>query len=238
MIKENISYEAAGETCHGYIAYEDTPSKKPVVMVVPAFEGCNQFVKDYADKIAALGYIGFAVDVYGEGRIGTDLDSCMGYAMTLFNNRQLVRDRMMDTFNFAKTLPQADANNMASIGFCLGGLCSLDLARSGANVNGVASFHGALVAPGEDLPNKNITAQMLVMTGYDDPQVPPEQVQAFCEEMKQDDFQIITYSQTKHAFTDPEAHVIGPKEFGREYNATTCHRAWQACTQFLEDIFN
>lgn len=235
MRTEKITYQAGGETCVGYLAYTENTGNKPCVMIVPAFEGLNDFVKDYANKIAELGYVGFAIDIYGEGRTGHDLETCMGYAMNLFQNRQLIRDRMLDTFSFAKTLPQVDENRIAAIGFCLGGLCCLDLARSGADINGVASFHGALMPSG--LEDKAVTAQMLVMTGYDDPQVPPEQVQAFCEEMKAYDFQLIVYSNTKHAYTDPKAHEIGLAEMGREYNAKTTARAWQACKQFLADLF-
>lgn len=235
MITQKVEYLAGGETCKGYVAYEDTPEKKPVVMVVPAFEGLVDATRDYANQLARLGYIGFAIDMYGEGRTADNLDGCMELAMGLFNNRQLIRDRMQDTYVFARNLDHAELNKVAAIGFCLGGLCCLDLVRSGSDINGIASFHGALVP--SDLPNENMTAKMLVMTGLDDPQVPPEQVQAFCEEMKDTDLQLIIYSQTKHAFTDPKAHEIGPAEMGRQYNSKTTERAWQACQQFLQDLF-
>jgi dienelactone hydrolase len=230
-----VTYEAGGVTCKGYLAYQDTPEKKPCVLVVHAFEGCNDLARDYANKCAELGYVGFAVDMYGDGVVEDTLEGCMEHAMALFTNRELVRTRMQDTYAFAKTLEQVDPKTIAAMGFCLGGLCCLDLARSGTNVKGVASFHGALVPP-VGLEKHPITAQMLVMTGYDDPQVPPEQVQAFCEEMKNDDLQLIVYTKTKHAFTDPDAAKIGPPEFGREYHAQTTARAWQACQQFFADI--
>lgn len=235
MINKSISYRAGGETCRGYLSHEESDSKKPLVMVVHAFEGCNEFAKKTADKLSALGYVGFAVDMYGEGRTADTLEGCMDYAMKLFNDRQLVRQRMLETFAFARTLSNVDASKTAAIGFCLGGLCCLDLARSGADVCGIASFHGALVPP-EGLDVNEISAKMLVMTGSDDPQIPTDQVDAFLKEMKACDLQLIQYSQTKHAFTDPEAHKIGPPEMGREYNELTAKRSWKACLSFLDEI--
>jgi len=237
MITEKISYQAGGATCLGYLAYEESSEKKPLVIVVPAFEGLTDFAKGYANQLAELGYIGFAIDVYGDGQAPQGFDDCLAMAMSLFNNRQLIRDRMQDTYAFAKTIEQADANKIAAIGFCLGGLCCLDLVRSGADVKGIASFHGSLAQ--SDLPNEIMTAQMLVMTGMDDPQVPKEQVQALCEEMKDCDLQLIQYSQTMHAFTNPNAGDLGSsKHTGSKYNSKTAARSWKACVQFLQDLFN
>ncbi len=235
MITKTVTYQAGGETCIGYLAYHDDGKKKPLVMVVHAFEGCNDFAKGYAEKLAELGYVGFAIDMYGQGQLGHDLETCMAHAMKLFNNRQLVRDRILDTLAFATTLDMVDSGNIAAMGFCLGGLCCLDLARAGANVKGVASLHGALVAP--DLEQKTTAAKVLVLHGYDDPQVPHDQIGALMTEMKGADVQFMLYSNTKHAYTDPEAHKIGPPEMGREYNALTTQRAWQACQSFFEECF-
>ena len=154
MQTATITYQAGGAICKGYVAYEDTPEKKPLVMVVHAFEGLNDLACDYADKLAKLGYVGFAIDMYGEGQTADTLEGCMEHAMALFTNRKLVRERIQNTYAFAKTLEQVDSDKIAAIGFCLGGLCCLDLARSGSDIKGVASFHGALVPP-EDLPNED-----------------------------------------------------------------------------------
>lgn len=237
MVKNNVSYSAGGTTCKAYLTFEDTPGKKPLVMVVHAFEGCNALAKHYADKIAALGYIGFAVDMYGEGKTANTLDGAMKYAMQLFNDRALVRQRMLDTLAYARSLPEVDTQKIAALGFCLGGLCCLDLARSGADVLGVASFHGALDAP-EGLDQKNITAKILVMNGYEDPQIPPAKLAPFMQEMQSTDVQFVLYNHTKHAFTDPDASKIGSPEMGRVYNALTTKRAWATCENFLAELFD
>lgn len=236
MNTKTVTYQAGGVTCKGYLAYEDNAQKKPLVMVVHAFEGCNALAKEYAEKLAKLGYIGFAIDMYGDGIVCDTLDGCMEQAMKLFNDRALVRARMLDTLTYARSLEHVDPDKIAAMGFCLGGLCSLDLARAGADIKGVASFHGALVPP-EGLEPHQIKAKILVMSGYDDPQIPPTQLETFMQEMKDADVQFIFYNHTKHAFTDPNAAKIGPPEMGREYNALTTQRAWQACQDFLVEVF-
>ena len=236
MITKTVDYQAGNINAKGYLAYHESKEKKPLVMVVHAFEGLNDLAKNYAEKIADLGYIGFAVDMYGGGVVEHDLEGCMTQAKKLFNDRTLVRGRMLDALKFSRTLAYVDSTKIASIGFCLGGMCSLDLARAGADVRGVASFHGSLTSP-EGLGRYPVDAKVLVMTGYEDPQIPVESVNAFMDDMSDADVQLISYNQAKHAFTDPEAHKIGGPEMGREYSAKTTERSWKACVDFFEEIF-
>ena len=236
MITKTVDYQAGNINAKGYLAYHESKEKQPLVMVVHAFEGLNDLAKSYAKKVADLGYIGFAVDMYGDGVVEHDLDGCMKYVKVLRGNRAELRSRMLDALKFGRALDNVDANRTASIGFCLGGLCCLDLARAGADVKGVASFHGSLDAP-EGLGRYPIDAKVLVMTGYEDPQIPAESVSAFMDEMSDADVQLISYNHTKHSFTDPDAHKIGGPERGREYSAQTTERSWKACVNFFEEIF-
>ena len=157
--------------------------------------------------------------------------------MPHIEDRAMTRDKMLSIYEKFKVLDVVDANNIAIFGFCLGGLCALDLARAGADIKGAVSIHGALVAP--NLSENKIQAKILVLNGYEDPQVPPEQLADFAKEMNQDkvDWQCHFYGYTKHAFTDPHAAQIGAASMGREYNAVSAARAHQATQNFLEEIF-
>lgn len=236
MITKKIQYQVTNLNCEGFLAYNNDDKLKPLVVIVHAFEGCNQFVKDYAKKIAELGYIGFAIDMYGNGTVANTFEDCLKLYSVLANDRPLIRQRMIETLEFSKTLDHVDTNQTAAIGFCFGGMCCLDLARSGANINGVVSFHGSLDKP-NDLKNNPITAKILAMHGYKDPQIPYEHIKSFMDEMQQVDLQFVIYNQAKHAFTDPNASQIGPPEVGREYNQLAAERSWLECKKFLTEIF-
>lgn len=211
-------------------------NKKPVVMIAPDWSGRNHFAKKIAEDIAALGYIGFALDLYGDGRTGNTKEEKIALMSPLMQDRELLLARMQAGFAAAKTLPSADESRIAVIGFCFGGLCALDLARSSANIKGAVSFHGLLNAPSELTP-RTITAKILALHGFDDPMVTPDQVTAFGDEMTtaKADWQLTMYGNTMHAFMNPEAH---DRDFGTVYQPATAARAWRAMQHFMTDIFN
>jgi dienelactone hydrolase len=151
-------------------------------------------------------------------------------------DRVKLQRRMTAAYTAVKQMPQTDQNNLAAMGFCFGGLCVLDLARTGVDIKGVVSFHGLLGAPGNTSGNK-IKAKILAMHGRDDPMVPPEQVLAFQEEMTTAgaDWQFLTFGHTVHAFTNPVANDPG---FGTVYQADADKRSWLAMQNFFTEIFD
>jgi dienelactone hydrolase len=179
--------------------------------------------------------VGFALDMYGQKHCGQTNEEKSALIKPFMENRQFLAKRMNTAFETVSKLPYVDANNIAAIGFCFGGLCVLDLARSGTKLKGVVSFHGLLQAPAHTTAEK-IHAKILAIHGYEDPMVTQEHVQQFQQEMtaKKADWQMHIYGQTMHAFTNPIANDVS---FGTVYNETADHRSWVAMKNFLAEIF-
>ncbi len=236
MAISNCIYHHGDLELHGYLTSADqTLAPKPAVIVIHDWSGRNDFACQKADLIANLGYIGFAADMYGLGRIGETTEAKLAFMQPLIQNRFLLRSRVQAALDTLSLMPQVDQQRIAVIGFCFGGLCALDLARSGAKISGVVSFHGLLNKP-SDIPNQTIHAKILALHGYQDPMVQPEQVHAFCQEMTEAeiDWQIHMYGQIKHAFTNPSAHDL---DAGLIYNRVATQRAIQSMVHFLEEVF-
>lgn len=236
MHTSNYIYYHGDEEHHAYLAYDNRIEEpRPLVLVAPDWSGRNDFACERALKLAKLGYVGFAIDMYGQGRTAEIKEEKSALMEPLIADRQLLRGRILAALDAAVALPEVDAKCVAAIGFCFGGLCVLDLARSGAQVKGVVSFHGLLGAP-EELPSKPITAKILAFTGYDDPMVRPEAVNAFAEEMTKAkaDWQIHLYGHTKHGFTNPDAN---DPILGTQYNPLADKRSMQTLLCFLDEVF-
>ncbi|WP_028389178.1 dienelactone hydrolase family protein [Legionella fairfieldensis] len=236
MHTSNYLYHHGEQELHGFLAYEEDDDRlRPAVLVVHDWTGRNEFACEKAKMLANMGYVGFAVDMFGQGRLGASVPEKTALMLPLSNDRLLLRDRIRAAFDTVVAMPEVDTNRIAVIGFCFGGLCALDLARSGAELKGVVSFHGLLNKP-EEIPNQTIHAKVLALHGYDDPMVKPEQLNEFCQEMTiaQVDWQVHMYGHTQHAFTNPEAH---DEQLGTIYQATAERRALQAMTNFLQEVF-
>ena len=236
MKASNYIYHHGDQELHGFLAFEkDNDKPRPAVIVAHDWTGRNEFACQKARMLAEMGYIGFASDVYGQGRLGVDNDEKMALMQPLVNDRSMLRDRLRAAFDALIAMPEVDPNRIAIIGFCFGGLCALDLARSGVDIKGVVSFHGLLGKP-DDLKSETIKAKILVLHGYDDPMVKPAQVNAFCQEMTEAkvDWQVHMYGHVQHAFTNPQAH---DKQLGLIYNSLAAQRSWLAMSHFLQEIF-
>lgn len=235
---QHIDYKEDDTILEGYLAYEpDTQgAKKPAVIIAHAWGGRDQFVCQKAESLAKLGYVGFALDIYGKGKLGTSVEENTQLMTPFMDDRQLLRKRLLAAFETVAGLEMVDANNIGAMGFCFGGLCVLDLARSGADVKGVVSLHGLLSKP-NTLGSEKITAKILALHGHDDPMVPPDQVLDFEQEMSEQniDWQVHVYGQTQHAFTNPEAN---DPNIGTMYSATADRRAWQSVQQFFAETLN
>jgi len=232
----NFDYPAGDTLCKGiYYTPTDRTGPLPVVLVCHAWDGVVQEVRDKAAKLAEAGYIAFAIDVYGNGKTLDDMAELEATITPYMTDRALLLQRLQSAVAAARGIPGADPSRMAAIGYCFGGLCVLDLARSGADdIKGVVSFHGALFASGLDGP-ATISAKVLALHGEDDPLVPPEQVAAFKAEMKDKkaDWQLVSYGDTVHAFSRPEAN---DPAFGAVYSPSADRRSWQAMLNFLDEV--
>lgn len=229
---ELIDYKIAGKTYQAFVAHNDKPA--PGVLVIHAWAGRSDFENEKAIALAELGYTGIAIDLYGKGVLGTSTEENEALMTPLVADRPALQCRLHGNIEFAKGLELVDSGKMAAIGFCFGGLCALDIARSNGSVGGVVSFHGLLGAP--ENTNDNITPKILALHGWDDPMAPPADVEAFGTEMTKAkaDWQLHAYGGTMHAFTNPAANDPG---FGTVYNKIADDRSWLAMRNFLSALF-
>lgn len=232
-----VQYRHEQTVLEGLFAHDAAAATpQPAIMIAHAWGGRDDFVCDKARRLAELGYAAFALDMYGQGVLGSSPEE-NGRLMTPFiENRPLLQARMLAALNTVRELPQVDAERIAAMGFCFGGLCVLDLARAGADLRGVISFHGLFDPPG-NTHGQRIKARVLALHGYDDPMVPPAKVIALAEELTAAgaDWQIHAYGNTMHAFTNPRANDPG---FGTVYDATADRRSWQSMQNFLAEVLN
>ena len=237
MIQERfIEYQHEGKTLEGFFAFDDTNANpRPGILVSHPWAGRGKLECHKARELAKLGYAGFALDLYGKGVLGSSLEENGQLMKPLIENRALLQARMTIALETLQKQAEVDANQLAAMGFCFGGLCVLDLARIGTELKGVVSFHGLFLPPGNTTGTK-IKAKILALHGNDDPMVPPEQVAGLEKELTEAgaDWQIHVYGNTVHAFTNPAANDAG---FGTVYNQNADRRSWQALINFLEEIF-
>jgi len=204
--------------------------------VMPEALGLGAHAKKRAERLAELGYVALAGDPYGNGLELATVEEAIQLAGKLFADLGKARQRARVALDKLASLPQADPSRMAAIGFCMGGTFGLELARDGAPLKGVVTFHSGLQTqrPAAD----KINAKILINTGADDPMVPFEHVKAFADEMTKAgaDWQIISYGGTKHSFTNPDADSAGMPA-ALAYNKLADERSWRAMKSFFEEIF-
>lgn len=237
MKSEPVDYRDGDVTLKGVVYYDETKSgKRPGVLVNPEAFGLGIHAKTKAERLAQLGYVALAADPYGNGAIAKDLNEAMKLATPLFENVDKLRGRAHSALKTLSGLPQVDASRLASIGYCMGGTFSLELARDGAALKGIVSFHGGLQTQ-RPAAAGGVKAKILVCTGNDDPFVPADQVKGFIEEMTKAgaNWQLVTFGGTVHSFTNPEADSLGIPAL--KYNKTADERSWKAMTEFFSEIF-
>ena len=233
MKTETVNYQAKNIDLKGYVAFPDVDNA-PLVLIAHTWAGKDEFVHQRAEDLAALGYVGFAVDMYGNGKVGADTAENESLMTPLVSDRDMLKDRIVSALNYGKSLPGVDSSRAAAIGYCFGGLVVLDLARSGEDLNGVVSFHGLLMP--SDISEKGIKAKVLVLHGERDPMVPLDMVDTFQKEMTEADadWQLHSYGGTYHAFTNPDAN---DPNLGTQFNKSANDRSWQSMKNFFAEIF-
>jgi dienelactone hydrolase len=232
-----VEYNDGSTVLEGYSAFkEGAPGKQPGVLVVPDWMGLNDHYRKIADKLAELGHVAFAADIYGKGVRPKDSSAAAAEATKYKSDRALMRQRVHAALEQLKKNPQVDPESIAAIGYCFGGTVVLELARSGVPVAGIVSFHGGLDTPTPG-DAKNIKARVLVLHGADDPLVPAEQVAAFQEEMRKGgvDWQMVYYGDAVHAFTTTAAGR--DKSKGVAYNENADKRSWESMKTFFRELF-
>jgi dienelactone hydrolase len=236
IVSNTVGYLDGDVLLEAFFAFDDSfTGRRPAVLINHSWAGRDDFVAEKAKKLAALGYVGFAVDMYGKGILGSDTEENAKLMQPFMDDRQMLAKRMHAALYAVKLMPWVDDSKIAAIGFCFGGLCSLDLARTGVDLKGVVSFHGLLGAPGNTQGNV-IKAKVLALHGHDDPMGPVEQVFAFEQEMTKAgaDWQLHTFGNTMHAFTNP---VANNPDFGTVYQPDADRRSWVMMENFLTEIF-
>lgn len=233
VITKAVEYKDGETVLEGFIAYDNKAKSAPAVLLVHNWLGVGEGLRKKAAEVAALGYVAFAVDIYGKGVRPTAAEA--GKIAGLYKgDRALFRRRLLAGLEELKKQKNVDAKRVAAIGFCFGGTGVLELARSGAEVKSVVSFHGGLDSP-SPADAKNIKGAVLVLHGADDPFVPETQVKQFEDEMRAAgvDWQLVKYAKAVHAFTEPEAGNDPSK--GAAYDALADKRSWIAMKDFLAE---
>jgi dienelactone hydrolase len=234
---KTITYKHGDVTLEGYLAYDDAAKgKRPGVLVVHEWTGHNAYARNRAKMLAKLGYVAFALDMYGKGVQAKDAMQAAAFAGKYKNDRKLMRARAAAGLDVLRKQPQVDSRRLAVMGYCFGGTTSLELARGGADLLGVVSFHGDLATPMPAKPG-DIKGKVLVLHGADDPFVPQSQVTGFEEEMKKAgvNYEVDQYGGAVHSFTNPGAGNDNSK--GAAYNEQADHRSWERMRAFFNEIF-
>ena len=233
---KTIEYRQGDATLEGYVAWDDAvQGKRPGVVVVHDWMGIGPFAKSKCDDLARLGYVALAADIYGVGVRPANAQEAGAQAGKYKGDRALLRARVVAALDALRGTGMADPKKIAAIGFCFGGTTVIELARSGADVAGVVSFHGGLDSP-SPADGKNIKGKVLALHGADDPYVPAADLAAFEDEMRKAgvDWRLVKYGGAVHAFTNPAAGNDNSK--GAAYNERADRRAWADMQAFFAEI--
>lgn len=231
-----IDYRDGDVLLEGRLSFDDSiAGSRPGILVSHTIAGRGPLEESKAERLAEQGYAAFALDLYGKGVRGETLDENRALMDAQLADRAAMQRRLLVSLNTMRAQDEVDAGRSAAIGFCFGGLCVLDIARTGEDLAGVVSFHGLFGAPG-NTDNNRIRAKVLVLHGWDDPMATPDAVNSLAGELTAmgADWQLHAYGNTMHAFTNP---VANDRDRGTVYNPAADQRSWQAMTDFFDELF-
>ena len=235
IVKKNVLYHLAGKSFEGYVAYDDSiKTPQPGILVAHNWMGITDETRDKVEALAKLGYVAFAVDIYGKGVRPKNAEEAGQVAGGFKKDRTSLRGRMQEGLKVLREMPQVDKSKLVALGYCFGGTAAIELARAGADVKDVITFHAGLDSPRPE-DGKKIKAKLLILHGADDPFESKEDFAAFQKEMRDAklDWQLIEYGNAVHSFTDKSAGTDNSK--GAAYNELADKRSWQAMRDFLKD---
>lgn len=243
MHTETITYFHGETKCLGFMAYDESVKvRRPAILVSPAWRGQDDFARQKAIELAQLGYVGFAIDMYGDGISVADAEAAK-YMVPLFLDRKLLQGRIGAAYQCVKGLSLVDPQKIGAIGFCFGGLTVYELLRSGVDIKGAACFHGVFANEREGhraktVPsNAQVGASLLILHGDQDPLVSAEDLERVRKEMTAAgvDWQIHIFGNTMHAFTNP---IANNPSTGALYNPRSSLRAWIAMQNFFAEVLS
>lgn len=238
-IKEEIAnFTVNGKKYLGFFYYdENIRDKRPGIIVVPEWWGFNDYVKTRAKQLAGLGYTALAIDMFGDGKLGTNPQEAQALASPYYQDVSLTKLHIDAAIDKIKSFPQTDTAKIAAIGYCFGGFVVLNAAKLGARLKGVVSFHGSLGGPA---PERNIIkAKLLICHGGADEFANPdvEQTKKQLDSVNAD-YKFIIYPGAKHAFSNPAATENGKKfNMPIKYNAEADAASWKDMEEFFEELF-
>lgn len=241
IVSKDVEYKSGDTTLKGYIAYDNAKEgKRPGVIVVHEWWGHNDYARSRANQLAELGYVGLAVDMYGDGKTADHPDNASAFMNEALSNMDEFQKKFEAGVELLKSQEQTDPEKIAAIGYCFGGKTVLEMARAGVDLDGVVSFHG-FFATENPAKKETVKANILVFHGKDDPFVPQEQFDAFKKEMEESgvDYQIVVYPGVKHSFTNPGATEVGTKfELPLVYDENADKASWAQTQEFFKTIFS
>jgi dienelactone hydrolase len=236
MSKERpVAHEFEGERLESAFVGRRDGEPRPTVIMIPTVMGVTDLEKGFGRQLVELGYNALVADVFGKEFHGAARDVCFGEMTRLREDRAALRRRLLHVLEVAQGLEEVPADRIVVAGYCFGGQCALDLARSGADIAAAVSFHGLFDPPG--LPPEKIKAKVVAYHGWDDPMVTPDKVVALGQELTEAgcDWQIHAYGNVGHGFTNPKASEL--KIEGVAYNALAAERSWTSFINLLEELF-
>ncbi|HEU4400644.1 MAG TPA: dienelactone hydrolase family protein [Candidatus Polarisedimenticolia bacterium] len=234
---KEVEYKQGGTLLQGFFAWDDAvKGKRPGVLVVHEWWGHNEHARTQARRLAEAGYVGFALDMYGKGKVATHPKDAEAFMTEATKDPAVVSARFNAALDRLKRDPHVDPEKIAAIGYCFGGAVVLGMARSGADLDAVVTFHG-LLATKTPAEKGTVKARLLVLTGADDPMIPPEQVEAFRNEMTAADarFEVVVYPGARHSFTNPQAGKAGMDALA--YDAEADRKSWAAMLDLFQQVF-
>ncbi len=241
IVGKTVEYRTQGVVMKGYLAYDGSiEGRRPGVLVIPEWWGLNDYARKRAQMVAELGYTALAVDMYGDGKVVMNPEDAGKLSSEVSKNPEVSMARFVAALDFLRQQPMVDPGRIAAIGYCFGGGVVLNMARQGVDLKGVASFHGSLAPVKPAQPGMVKARMILVLHGADDKFVPPEQIEAFKQEMKAAgvDFKFSSYPGAIHSFTNPEATELGKKfNMPVAYNAEADRKSWDELKGFFNVIF-
>jgi dienelactone hydrolase len=231
---KEITYDEGGTPLKGYLAYDDaSKGKRPGVVVVHEWWGLNDYAREQARRLAKAGYVAFAADMYGNGKVARHPQDAQAFVAEATKDPATVKARFDAARAVLEKQPQVDATRMAAIGYCFGGGVALSMARAGEPLAAVATFHAAMPSPGP-VERGAVKPAILIQTGGADPMVPPAKVKAFAKELKDAgaNVDVVVYPEAKHSFTVPGADKDGME--GLKYDPDAARKSWARMIEFLK----
>ena len=233
---QEITYSAGGTQLQGYLAWNDSyPGKRPGVLVVHEWWGQNAHARRQARRLAEAGYVGFALDMFGKGKVTTHPAEAQEFMNEAMKEPEAAAARFDTALAILKRNPHVDPRRIGALGYCFGGGVVLDRLRAGENLQAAAVFHGSLGTQ-HPAPKGAVKAKLIVLVGGADPMEPPSLVESFKKEMTNAgaNYQVVVYPHAKHGFTNPEASKAGMPALA--YNATADRESWAAMLRVFRGV--